>query len=243
MDVEFVFGPRVVLIAATSPLFVVAGAKDYPFGRWLDDVFSELDGIPFSVEHILEFAGRNCYQSWNRPNPKTARTDDYIRNIISQRHFSVLEHASFTVYIDGISRSCSHQLVRHRHFSFSQLSHRYVRPDKLRVVVPPRYRSDPVALKVLERAAEDSVLAYAALTASSSPGSSKKSINEAARAVLPHMLETSIVVTGNLRAWREFFEKRLSPSADAEIREVAVKCLEVAKKVSPTVFEGFGNLP
>jgi len=240
MDIELVFGPRVVLIAATSPLFVVADAKDYPFGRWLDDVFSELNGAPFSVEHILEFAGRNCYQSWSRPNPRTARTADYIRNIISQQHFSVLEHASFTVYIDGISRSCSHQLVRHRHFSFSQLSHRYVRPDKLRVVVPPRYRNDPVALKVLERAAEDAALAYAALTASSSTGSSKKSVNEAARAVLPHMLETSIVVTGNLRAWREFFEKRLSPSADAEIREVAVKCLEVAKKVSPTLFEGFG---
>jgi thymidylate synthase (FAD) len=241
MDVELVFGPRVVLVAATSPIFMVADAKDYPFGGWLDNVFSELNGAPFSAEHILEFAGRNCYQSWNRPNPKTARTDDYIRNIISQQHFSVLEHVSFTVYIDGISRSCSHQLVRHRHFSFSQLSHRYVRPDKLRVVVPPRYRNDPVALKVLERAAEDAVLAYAALTASSSPGSSKKSINEAARAVLPHMIETSIVVTGNLRAWREFFEKRLSPSADAEIREVAVKCLEIAKKVSPTVFEGFGD--
>ena len=239
MDIELVFGPRVVLIAATSPIFMVADAKDYPFGRWLDDVFSELNGAPFSVEHVLEFAGRNCYQSWNRPNPKTAKTDDYIRNIISQRHFSVLEHASFTVYIDGISRSCSHQLVRHRHFSFSQLSHRYVRPDKIRVVVPPKYRNDPVAMKVLERAAEDAALAYAALTASSYP-MSKKSVNEAARAVLPHMLETSIVVTGNLRAWREFFEKRLSPSADAEIREVAVKCLEVAKKVSPTLFEGFG---
>jgi len=240
VDVELVFGPRVVLIAATSPLFVVADAKDYPFGGWLGDVFSELNGAPFSAEHILEFAGRNCYQSWNRPNPKTARTVDYIRNIISQQHFSVLEHASFTVYIDGISRSCSHQLVRHRHFSFSQLSHRYVRPDKIRVVVPPKYRNDPVAMKVLERAAEDAALAYAALTTSSSPGS-KKSVNEAARAVLPHMLETSIVVTGNLRAWREFFEKRLSPGADAEIREVAVKCLEIAKKVSPTVFEGFGD--
>jgi thymidylate synthase (FAD) len=240
MDVELVFGPRVALIAATSPLFVVADAEDYPFGRWLDDVFSELNGAPFSAEHILEFAGRNCYQSWNRPNPKTARTADYIRNIISQRHFSVLEHASFTVYIDGISRSCSHQLVRHRHFSFSQLSHRYVRPDKIRVVVPPKYRNDPVAMKVLERAAEDAALAYSALTASSSP-MPKKSVNEAARAVLPHMLETSIVVTGNLRAWREFFEKRLSPSADAEIREVAVKCLEIAKKVSPTVFEGLGD--
>jgi thymidylate synthase (FAD) len=240
MDVQLVFGPRVVLIAATSPIFMVADTKDYPFGGWLDNVFSELNGAPFSAEHILEFAGRNCYQSWNRPNPKTARTDDYIRNIISQQHFSVLEHVSFTVYIDGISRSCSHQLVRHRHFSFSQLSHRYVRPDKIRVVVPPKYRNDPVAMKVLERAAEDAALAYAALTASSSPVS-RKSVNEAARAVLPHMLETSIVVTGNLRAWREFFEKRLSPSVDAEIREVAVKCLEVAKKVSPTVFEGFGD--
>ncbi len=241
MDIELVFGPRVLLVAATAPIFVhTSDAAEYPFWQWIESTSTDLNGKPFSAEHVLEFAGRNCYQSWSKPNPKTANTADYIRNIVKQRHFSVLEHASFTVYIDGISRSCSHQLVRHRHFSFSQLSHRYVRPDKIRVVVPPKYRNDPVAIKVLERAAEDAALAYAALTASSSPAS-KKSVNEAARAVLPHMLETSIVVTGNLRAWREFFEKRLSPSADAEIREVAVRCLEVAKKVSPTVFEGFGD--
>lgn len=86
-----------------------------------------------SVEHrrrrrpaLVEFAGRACYQSWSKPNPKTATNAGYIKHIIDVGHFSVLEHASVSFYITGLSRSCTHELIRHRHFSYSQLSQRYV---------------------------------------------------------------------------------------------------------------------
>ncbi len=224
MDVVLVCEPRVVLVAYTVPAFP---AEDgYPFSGWVRT-------LPDAVgaEHLVEFAGRVCYQSWNRPNPATARTEDYIRNIVDHEHFSVLEHASFSVYIDGISRACSHQLVRHRHFSFSQLSHRFVRPDVLRIVVPPLYRHDPDAISQIQSVAEQAARVYSSLSARG-----KKVLNEAARAVLPHMVETALVMTGNLRSWREFFDKRLSLHADAEIREVASKCYDIASEIAPSVF-------
>src|SRR5690242_2070720 len=76
---------------------------------------------------LVEFAGRACYQSWSKPNPKTATNAAYLQHIIDVGHFSVLEHASVSFYITGISRSCTHELIRHRHFSYSQLSQRFVR--------------------------------------------------------------------------------------------------------------------
>lgn len=95
---------------------------------------SALEG---KIQSIPEFAGRACYQSFDRPNPKTATNQDYLHNILSQRHYSVLEHASVTFYITGVSRSFTHELVRHRHLSPSQLSQRYVPIDEMRVVIPP----------------------------------------------------------------------------------------------------------
>ena len=101
---------------------------------------------------LLEFAGRACYQSWSKPNPRTASNTDYIKHIIDVGHFAVLEHASVSFYITGISRSCTHELIRHRHFSFSQLSQRYVPEDDARVVLPPGLEDDPdLALELVPR--------------------------------------------------------------------------------------------
>ena len=83
---------------------------------------------------LVEFAGRACYQSWSKPNPRTATNASYISHIVEVGHFSVLEHASVSFYITGVSRSCTHELIRHRHFSYSQLSQRYVPEDDARVV-------------------------------------------------------------------------------------------------------------
>ena len=75
---------------------------------------------------LAEFAGRACYESWHKPNPATATNAGYLRHILEVGHLSVLEHGSVTLYLRGVSRSLTHELVRHRHLSFSQLSQRYV---------------------------------------------------------------------------------------------------------------------
>lgn len=90
----------------------------------------------FDGQAVAEFAGRACYQSFNRPNPKTATNKGYLHHIQEQKHDNVLEHASAGFYITGISRTCSHELVRHRHFTYSQLSQRYVDGKDSLFVVP-----------------------------------------------------------------------------------------------------------
>ena len=89
---------------------------------------------------LVEFAGRACYQSWSKPNPRTATNESYIQHIIDVGHFSVLEHASVSFYITGLSRSCTHELIRHRHFSYSQLSQRYVPEHDSQVVLAAGHR-------------------------------------------------------------------------------------------------------
>lgn len=91
-----------------------------------------------SAAKTVEYAGRGCYEAYSRKNSKTDSYEDYIYNILRNRHFSVLEHTSFTIELDGISRAATHEIVRHRHFSFSQESQRFVfKEDGLRMVVPP----------------------------------------------------------------------------------------------------------
>src|SRR5690554_5126308 len=93
---------------------------------WLPDETATQDG----AEALSEFAGRACYQAWERPNPKTAHNVDYLANILKQGHESVLEHGSVSFYIEGVSRSLTHELIRHRHLSFSELSQRYVNVEE-----------------------------------------------------------------------------------------------------------------
>lgn len=202
-------------------------------------VFDEMvvSYFPEPAEDLIEFAGRACYQSFHRPNPATADTRDYIRNIIKQGHFSVLEHASVTYYITGVSRAFTHELIRHRHLSFSQMSQRYVDESDLNLVLPPAIQDNH--LEPDEYHAEASYLYPYAETANrlEAYGLTRKQAREAARAYLPNMTETRIVVTGNLRAWREFLQKRLSPAADAEMQKVARMIHEDLLYYAPSVFE------
>ncbi|ESV60919.1 thymidylate synthase, flavin-dependent [Mycobacteroides abscessus MAB_091912_2446] len=103
------------------------------------DWSTDADGGPA----LVEFAGRACYQSWSKPNPRTATNESYLRHVIEVGHLSVLEHASATFYITGISRSCTHELIRHRHFSYSQLSQRFVPEGRLERRAAPRCRGRP----------------------------------------------------------------------------------------------------
>jgi thymidylate synthase (FAD) len=212
--------------------------------------------VPWSTDTgggpaLVEFAGRACYQSWSKPNPKTATNAGYIRHIIDVGHFSVLEHASVSFYITGISRSCTHELIRHRHFSYSQLSQRYVPEKDSHVVVPPGMEDDPELQQILAAASDASRATYTELLAkleakfmAGEPGEKlgvlrRKQARQAARAVLPNATETRIVVTGNYRAWRHFIAMRASEHADVEIRRLAIECLRQLTGAAPAVFADF----
>ena len=195
---------------------------------------------------LAEFAGRACYESWHKPNPATATNAGYLRHILQVGHFSVIEHATATFYLTGVSRSFTHELIRHRHFSYSQLSQRYVADDGA-VVEPEIIKADPALHAAFVEATAAAHRAYEALregleaTLVDTPNATlrRKQARQAARAVLPNATETRIVVTGNYRAWRHFVATRASEHADVEIREVAVDCLQQLQQIAPNVFGDF----
>ena len=230
-------------MADTAPLRVQLIAKTE---------FLAPPGVPWSTDAdggqaLTEFAGRACYQSWSKPNPKTATNASYLRHIIDVGHFSVLEHASVSFYITGLSRSCTHELIRHRHFSYSQLSQRFVPERDSEVVLPPGLEADPELQELFLTAADASRHAYTTLLTkleakfADEPNAvlRRKQARQAARAVLPNATETRIVVTGNYRAWRHFIAMRASEHADVEIRRLAIACLRELADLAPAVFADF----
>jgi thymidylate synthase (FAD) len=198
-------------------------------------------------EALAEFAGRACYESWNKPNPATASNAGYLAHILDVGHLSVLEHGSVTFYLTGMSRSLTHELIRHRHFSYSQLSQRFVPEREAAVVEPDVIAEDPRLHETFLRATEASVVAYEELLdalqekIADEPQATlrRKQARQAARSVLPNATETRIVVTGNYRAWRHFVAMRASEHADVEIRSLAVECLRQLQKAAPNVFGDF----
>src|SRR6478609_734635 len=109
---------------------------------------------------LAEFAGRACYQSWSKPNPATATNAGYLSHILEVGHLSVLEHGVVTFYFTGVSRSFTHELIRHRHFSYSQLSQRYVPERNAAMVEPDVIASDPELHALFDEAAATAVKAY-----------------------------------------------------------------------------------
>lgn len=194
------------------------------------------------ADELAEFAGRLCYQSWDRPNPATATNAGYLGNILRQEHFSVLEHASATFYVAGVSRSLSHELVRHRHLSFSQVSQRYVDESNPLFIMPPAvvnhaaYVKDAVAAQ--DRVEDAATIAYKTIYEQLiAAGLNRKAARGAARAVLPNATETKFVVTGNMRAWRDVIKKRISPAADEEIQHLARYLLAYLREIAPNTFQ------
>ncbi|TQS44813.1 FAD-dependent thymidylate synthase [Cryptosporangium phraense] len=200
-------------------------------------------------EALAEFAGRACYQSWSKPNPATATNAGYLRHILDVGHLSVLEHGSVTFYLTGISRSLTHELIRHRHFSYSQLSQRYVPERDANMVEPDIIKDDPELHEAFTQAAEASVAAYTTLLeglekkfaeeGATNRTLARKQARQAARAVLPNATETRIVVTGNYRAWRHFIAMRATEHADVEIRALAVACLRELQRIAANAFADF----
>lgn len=195
-------------------------------GQWASD-----------ADHLAEFAGRNCYLSFDRPNPKTAVNADYLGHILEIGHESVLEHSSATFYIEA-SRSVLVELERHRHLSFSVVSQRYVDASTLGYHVPPVIRDWVQGETALAEVFSQSVATYEYLVKQlQEQNLPRKQAREAARAVLPGMMNTPMVASGNLRAWRYVISLRNSPHADAEIREVAKAVLTELKQIAPATFQ------
>lgn len=222
--------PKVSLIAHTM---LERGRDSVPA---IAELMDELDAP--DMETLTEFAGRACYQSFNRLNPDTCTTDAYLkRTLFEQKHWSIAEHASATFYITGVSRAFTHELIRHRHLSYSQLSQRFVDEWGANVVLPPalqRHDEGGQAIADVDTVTSDAYLDIA--NTLSTIGLPIKQAREAARAVLPNMVETRIVVTGNLRAWHEVIERRTAPDADAEMREVMGIIRDELHTIAPTIF-------
>jgi thymidylate synthase (FAD) len=165
-----------------------------------------------------------------------------LRGLVKSGHMSALEHASFTFAIDGISRACSHQLVRHRVASYSQQSQRYVRfSGDEEFVVPPRVMESPEAREVFFEAMSNARRSYERLVEIGlAEGRGKESVFEDARFVLPNAAETKIVVTMNARELRHFFSLRCCRRAQWEINRLAWAMRYLVATVAPVLFEGTG---
>ncbi len=235
--------PKVTLTAWTET------ASMFPYGFQTDAMD---DG-----SWLVEASGRLCYLSFGEGEIDGHKSlqgrvgnAEYIDNIIQSKHGSVLEHANFTVLVEGVSRSLTHELVRHRHLSYSQLSQRYVEESDVGFVVPPEILEDEDEAQVVwegmcEQALENYKELLSLMDAILAPydGISKrdknKRIRQTARSVLPNCTETKIVVTGNARAWRHFFVLRGSIHADTEIRRLAVVIFNLLWDHSPNLFQDF----
>jgi thymidylate synthase (FAD) len=197
-------------------------------------------------ERLAEFAGRICYMSQGNPAGRT--TAEYLENILRQGHGSVFEHAVYVLLIEGISRSCSHELVRHRAgFGYSQLSQRYVDESKAAFVMPPAILGDQRLEEEWTRQIEAAQASYVHAVERLMEKYSwvedrvhrRKLAREAARSVLPNATEVKIVVSANIRAWRTMLELRLGEGAELEIRRMALGCLQVLSQEAPSFFADF----
>jgi thymidylate synthase (FAD) len=197
-------------------------------------------------ERLAEYAGRLCYMS--QRNPANRPTREYLENIKRQGHGSVLEHANYSLLIEGVSRSLTHELVRHRAgFAYSQLSQRYVDESQAAFVIPPAIMGDDALVSQWTTQVEGAQATYVALVEKLVDRYSwvedkihrRKMAREAARGVLPNSTETKIVVTANARAWRTMLELRTSEGAEMEIRRMAVAVLRVLQDEAPGLFSDF----
>jgi thymidylate synthase (FAD) len=214
-----------------------------------------------AAEVLTETAGRTCYMSFAKPRPGGNAV--YLDHIKEVGHGSVLEHAVWNFVVTGVSRSLTHELVRHRAgFGFSQLSQRYVDESVAEYVEPDVIAADPELHAVWLDAVQHAHAAYVRLAAmlnakladpqqaaaamladGSDRTARRKAARQAARSVLPNATETKIFVTANARALRHFLEQRGSRHAEPEIRKLAGKLLDVLQKDAANLFGDYTRVP
>lgn len=189
-------------------------------------------------EKIVAIAARVCYSPRNAKEIYENMSDEevkkLIRFLIKAGHHSAIEHASFTFIVDGISRACSHQLVRHRLASYSQQSQRYVEYKRnLEYVIPQSIKDKKDLSQKFEEFQQQSFNLYKYFL-------KNKISSEDARYVLSNAFPTQIIITMNARELLHLFTLRCCERAQWEIREMAYRMLNKVKKVAPTIFEHSG---
>ncbi len=221
----------------------------FRFTEYTDDPTPLPDGA-----QLCKIAGQICYMSLGPGRTFNVQAEKYFTNLKSSGHGSVFEHANFSLLFYGISRSVTHELVRHRAgFAFSQTSQRYVSGRTLRFVERPEYRQDEQLhsqfLQRIERAASE----YATLTnrllemqqsgveilSAEARTDLRKKVQQTARSVLPNETEAPIVVTANARAWRHFIEMRASMHAEIKIRELALRAFLCLRHTDSVLFSDY----
>jgi thymidylate synthase (FAD) len=213
-------------------------------------------------ERLITHAGKGCYDSYGRDG---RGIPEHIHNLLASRHGSVLEHANVSLFIEGISRGCSHEVVRHRAgFAYSQRSTRYTNEAEASIVLEP-YMAELYERKALENfcegqcqmgmeesaiinsfimQCEDAFKAYnlqVEWLMEEAPKEKKgtdrrKWARGKARQLLPHALETRLTMTGNLRSWWHFLEARSDRGAEPEMRRLANAVMNTIIGVAPLVF-------
>ena len=200
-------------------------------------------------DEAIASAARLCYAESTEGLLDAQPSDDaasLVRRLNAMGHHSPLEHASFTFYLEGVSRALTHQLVRHRIASYSQRSQRYVAHDRFDYVAPPQLAGRTVevdgrevdAVEYFEQTMDMIAERYGALN--DALGRTGESSNEDARYVLPNACETKIIVTMNARELLHFFAERLCQRAQWEIRRAAEMMLAQVRPVAPAAFQDAG---
>lgn len=194
----------------------------------------ELLAYTRDADRICASAGNSCYSE--HPSYEIMEDIDPERTlsrIVGMGHLSVVEHATFTFSVSGVSRALTHQLVRHRIASFSQQSQRYVSLKEPSFVTPHTVEADPEALRVFDQTMDAIWDAYSKLEGMGIPA-------EDARYLLPNGCTTNITITMNARELLHFFSLRCCNRAQWEIRELADRMLELCTEVSPVIFKDAG---
>ena len=226
--------------------FLGGFSPELNFAQYLDDPTLLPPGT-----QVCKVAGQTCYASFGVKRTYNSEAERYFANIKESGHGSVLEHANFTFLFYGISRSVTHELVRHRAgVGISQISQRYVSGRVLRFVERPEYQADAELHTAFERRIDAAAADYNSiadrLLQQQKAGSEilsadartdlRKKVQQAARSVLPNETEAPIVVTANSRAWRHILEMRANPHAEVEIRALAFRAYLCLVAADPILF-------
>lgn len=188
-------------------------------------------------EQVVAASARLCYSPvgvsdlMEQIHPEKAK--ELVEKVVSMGHLSTLEHVNFTFGVEGISRTLTHQLVRHRIASYSQQSQRYVKEESFEYIMPPKILKNQEADNIYKQTMEQIQEAYNRLLALGID-------REDARYVLPNASETKIVITMNARSLLHFFDLRCCRRAQWEIRQMAGEMLELAKEAAPVLFAKAG---
>jgi thymidylate synthase (FAD) len=248
---SYLKAPGVVLLAKPQTNVSVLGGflKGFDSSLGFPAYIEDPTRLPDSSQ-LCKTAGQLCYASFGPRRTTNENAAAYFERLTSAGHGSVLEHASFSFLLYGISRSVTHELVRHRHLNFSQISQRYVSGSVLRFVERSEYAEDPELHRLFEERADQAAEEYEAMAGrllerqerglalldAEYKTDARKKVQQTARSLLPNETEAPMVCTGNVRALRHVVEMRADEHAESEIRNLAVRMFLCLAMADPILF-------